>query len=148
MKVKAETLKCAAFLGIEVDGKFGPAGTGFFVGVPYEHDKTRQHTYLVTAKHNIDPKRGNCNAFRVNTKDGKSKVVRFSASQVWYDHLTETVDACLCPIGIEEDWDILVLPFEMITPAGMLGNDQCGTRKSPRRICFGGESIRTIRYLS
>ncbi len=130
MKVKDETLKCVVFLGVEAEGVFTPAGTGFILGVPYEMGEAKEHIYLVTAKHNIEPNRGNCNAFRVNTKDGKSRVVQFDPQQRWYDHSDAIADVCLCPIAIEEDWDVLVLPYGMITDKEMLGNDDWITNGS------------------
>ena len=121
MKVKREVLKCIVFFGIENNGNFEPIGTGFFIGVPYENEAHRQHVYLVTAKHNIDPGKGNCNAFSVNTKDGNI-VINFQTSG-WYDPLSESADICLRPIEIADEWDVLILPVDMITPKELIGSD-------------------------
>lgn len=59
MQLQPAFIEAACFLGVEVEGKgIEPRATGFYVVVPFKHDRTLGRGYLVTARHNIELARG------------------------------------------------------------------------------------------
>jgi hypothetical protein len=106
------------------------AGTAFFVSAPAPSGMDLQHVYLVTVKHIADklPTRDWC--IRVNTKDGKSILVRGDASVRWWKHPTqeESVDCAVLPIGPPEDAnvDLTYVPLSMFATEQVIEENGIG----------------------
>jgi hypothetical protein len=119
MRVPDEIQKCVVFLGTFVptlSDKVGLSyiGTAFFIGIPSQTKSGVSYIYLVTAKHvaerlslayrDFEEKKSalaaeikNLLFLRINTKNGKSEILK-SESNKWFTHPTDkTVDIAVLP---------------------------------------------------
>jgi hypothetical protein len=103
MRVPDYVLKSVVFIGEpiwtrgRVSGNY--VGTGFFVGIPYEPGSPWAHTYLVTARHVIEPLLQDEYLIRINLQQGGSNkiTVGYKSEPHWTFHPDPIVDVAITP---------------------------------------------------
>ena len=84
--------ECACFLGVEDAGTIRPRATGFYVVVPFAHNRNQGRGYLVTAKHNVEKASGQQLYASINNGlIGGDREAAWLPIEVerWFDHPTD-----------------------------------------------------------
>jgi len=102
MRVPDEVRQCVVFIGLPITMPGGQQGlsfkgTAFFISVPSESTQGWSYIYLITAKHVASSLEGKKFMVRVNTKDGRSSLVRGEGVRWWYHPTNESVDVAVIP---------------------------------------------------
>ncbi len=131
MRVPDEIRECVVFVGIPVeapDGRKGlsPRGTAFFVSVPSRSIQGVMYSYLVTAKHVAVRLEGSEFLERVNTKDGRSKLVKADGARWWYHPTEEPVDVAVMPWAPPPEVDFKVIPAGLFLSDKIIRTERIG----------------------
>lgn len=132
MRVPDEVRQCVVFIGLPVklpDGQEGLRfkGTAFFVAVPSETIQDWVYVYLVTAKHVASSLEGRKFLVRVNTKDGRSSLVRGEGARWWYHPTDESVDVAVIPWLPPEEVEYKRIPTSMFLSDEIIRSKSIGT---------------------
>jgi hypothetical protein len=109
-----------------------PLGTGFLVGVPTNTDPNKFYSFLLTARHMLDPTWAKCpqvNPTVIYARLNKSGFVQGSADSgldfvriqltergmpTWSHHPSNDIDAAVIPIAIDQNqFDVQYIPVEL-----------------------------------
>src|SRR4051794_19466850 len=97
MRVPDRALRSVVFLAVENNGQFHYGGTAFLVGCPSRHPNSG-HTYLLTARHNIEKAKQVGKLFlRVNLVGGGAEMVEIDSPH-WRYPENEASDVAVLPI--------------------------------------------------
>jgi len=131
MRVPNEVLKCVCFLCVKsVSGQgieqYSYGGTGFFVGIQSDKHKDLTYVYLITAKHCIQKAEGKGGLYlRLNTKDGKSKVI--TAQREWFYSNNVASDVAVLPWApSNEVFDYLLIRKRMCATDELINREGIG----------------------
>ena len=118
MRVPYEVRQCVVFVGLPVTMQGGQQilrfqGTAFFVSVPSESIQGLNYIYLVTAKHVATKLEGKTFMVRINTKDGRSKLIVGQGTRWRYHATDESVDVALIPFAPPEEFEYKHIPISM-----------------------------------
>ena len=87
MRVPPDALRCVCYIGHTIAEEPVYEGTGFFISEPVPELPTKQHSYLVTAKHVAEKVAGNF-WIRLNIKDGPA--IPVPVDKEWVTHPTDS----------------------------------------------------------
>jgi hypothetical protein len=130
MRVPDEIRQCVVFVALPSTLPDGPqqlrfVGTAFFVSVPSENV---WYVYLVTAKHVATKLEGQTFFVRINSKDGKYKLVVGQVVRWWYHPTDDSVDVALIPFApAVEMFDYKTLPVSMFLTDDIIQQKGIGT---------------------
>ncbi len=132
MRVPGEVRQCVVFIGLPVTMPGGQQGlsfqgTAFFVSVPSESTQGWNYVYLVTAKHVAMKLEGQTFMVRINTKDGKSALVKGEGTKWWYHATDESVDVALIPFLPPEEFEYKHIPTTMFLLDETIRDKSIGT---------------------
>jgi hypothetical protein len=124
MRVPSHIVNCVVFLGPREGDQLTYRATGFFVGVKSEAEPDRVYSYLATAAHFVDGLAGRPFAVRLNTEDGRSRIIESGARAQWVFHPEgkDHADIAIVPFALPEDSESLCVPSTMF----YLGGDSVG----------------------
>jgi hypothetical protein len=99
MQIVPEFIEAACFIGLEVEGKgIQPRATGFYVIVPFKHNRKQGIGYLVTARHNIERSNGQQLYASINTGAiGGDRVANWLPinTERWFTDEADSVDVAI-----------------------------------------------------
>jgi len=132
MRVPDEVRECVVFVGLPVTMPDGQErlrfkGTAFFVEVPSESIQGWKYVYLVTAKHVASNLEGKKFMVRVNTKDGRSALVRGEGVRWWCHPTEKSVDVAIIPWLPPEKTEYKRVPTSMFLSDEIIRSKSIGT---------------------
>ena len=132
MRVPDEVRQCVVFVGLPIAGPDGQErlnfkGTAFFVSLPSETMEGGNYIYLVTAKHVATKLEGQRFLVRVNTKDGRSRLVQGEGVRWWYHPIDESVDVAVIHWVPPPEVERKNIPSSMFLSDEIIRSESIGT---------------------
>lgn len=133
MRVPDEIRKCVVFVGLPFAFPVGQErlrfkGTAFFVSIQSESLQGIWYVYLVTAKHVATELEGKRFLVRINTKDGRSKLIVGEGVRWWYHPTDDLVDVAVIPYAPPvEEFDYRTIPVNMFLTDDIIRQKSIGT---------------------
>jgi hypothetical protein len=132
MRVPDEIRQCVVFVGLPVPRPNGQValsfcGTAFFVAIPSVIIPNDSYIYLVTAKHVAVALEGKPFLVRVNTKDGKSGLIKGEGAKWWYHPVDPSVDVAVIPWAPPQNVEYKTIPVSMFLSDEVIRSQSIGT---------------------
>ncbi len=137
MRIPDTLLRSVVFLCVEDQGKFTFGGTAFLYGHPSERFPDQHHSYLVTARHNIENAEQTGDLYlRANLRGGEAEFEALPGQ--WYYPDNEASDVAVVPVWPGAEFDIT-----------SIGNDLVVTDKVARSYGLGvGDEVFSVGLFS
>lgn len=117
MLIPDEIRLCTVFLYVQSTNGKEPAGTAFFLSVPWEGAEDGRWDYLVTARHVIEDirEKGEDSQvwLRVNAKSGGTRFLE-TPLKYWDSHPDDSVDLAMAHVILGPDYEHRAVPLEMV----------------------------------
>lgn len=122
MTIPKEVQECVCYLSVKVSSggveRFRHGGTCFFVGIKSEAMPDTCYPYLVTAKHCVERAKNYGDLYlRVNKKEGGFDFIQVNSDWVYSEN--EGVDIAVTELVPSDEFQIRILPFEMLATSEM-----------------------------
>jgi hypothetical protein len=131
MRVPDEIRQCVVFVGLpEIrNGQqiISFKGTAFFVSFPTDVIPGAHYLYLVTARHVAVALEGKPFLVRVNTKDGKSELIRGEGVKWWYHPIDSSIDVAVISWLPPQQVEYKSIPVSMFLSEEIIRSKSIGT---------------------